>query len=150
MILNYEVFTHPNGECFRFPAKDDDDARQIIENYLKETKQFRASIYRWKDDSDGNMYRHHDEMKIELLEEARRQTIEYKIETRYIKYIECSGVAGEEAFRKAAKAMADTCDTLPEQPGWEKRYRAEPTWHTDDERRGAQVEHRDITKDLGA
>lgn len=150
MIFNYEAFTHPEGECFRFPAKDDDDARRIIEDYLQESGQFRASIYRWKDDSDeagSSMYEHSNEIKVEVPEKARKQTVEYKIETRYIKYIECSGVTGEEAFRKAAQVTAETCDTLPEHPGWEKRYRAELVWHTDDERRGAQVEHRDISKD---
>ena len=142
MFLNYEAFAHPKGECFRFPAKDDDDARRIMEDYLKSSKQFRASIYRWKpeDDTDCNMYDHKNEIEVEIPELPRQQSVEYKIETRYIKYIKCTGETGEEAFFKAAKTVADTCDTLPEHPGWEKRYRADLAHFTDDERYGALPE----------
>lgn len=147
MILNYEAFAHPKGECFRFPAKDDDDARRIIEEYLQETKQFRASIYRWKDDEDDpdhDMYDRNNEINVEIQEQARPQTIEYKFETRYIKYISYSSTAGEDAFAKAVNALAPKGDTLPEHAGWEKHYRAAPVFHTDDERYGAKVEEQNI------
>lgn len=147
MILNYEAFAHPKGECFCFPAKDDDDARYIMEDYLRRTKQFRASVYRWKDDEDDqehSMYARENEIKIEIPEGARPQSIEYKFETRYIKYVKYSSTAGEDAFAKAVRALAPKGNTLPEHPGWEKRYRAEPVFHTDDERYGATVEEQRI------
>jgi len=135
MKLNYQVFTN-EGHVFMIPASNDAEARNLILDYLKETKGQSATIIPWNSETED--YDGKRKFEVEIEETPKPREIEYKLETRYVKWVRGSGVMKEKEFRRRACAAAESLDTLPEQSGWTRSFRAELVHFTDDERYGAK------------
>jgi len=134
MILNYCAFPDKGG-MFAFSAKDDEDAKALVLDYLRENgEQFRSSIFRWSKEKK-NWDFEDKELRVEITEPKLPQEQEYKLEVTYIKYVRVTGVMTEDKFCKDSKHAAETLLTLPEHRGWVKMYeRCTPTWCSDDDR----------------
>jgi hypothetical protein len=117
MKLNYHAFPDHGGN-FAFYAKDDVEAKSLVEDYLKETgRDFSASVYKWSDIKKGWNFED-EEFKVAIDEPEVMQEQEFRLEINYVKYVKVTGVATESEFYKKAQEAAEKLHNLGDKEGW--------------------------------
>lgn len=134
MRLNYHAFPRRSGN-FLFHADSDEEAKAIVSEHLRDRgDDFTASIYRWSQEKGDWDFDSPDKIEVCLPEPKLPQTAEFKLEIRYVKYVQVTGTMTEDKFYNAAKAAASKLLDLPSHEGWKTYDSCESTFCSDDER----------------
>lgn len=142
MILNYEAYSYPDCQMFRFHAKDDKAAKKLMKQHMKELKLEKITIQPLEiDEEDKQIFKDIGKtFEINQPQEVRKHEKEYKLEISFFRYIKFVGTKTEREFNDEIRKVLDKIK-FPKIPGWYSKHPRKDAvgmYGYDDDRYGAE------------